>query len=216
MNTVSAMEELLERGRPDGRQPTFEDSFVLLDKDGEDLDLDTNIDQSGWVEFNKAACLGSGARAKVYRVRHKHVGRSVENRFAAKPVPVYKTGKATRWCQPEDADRQARKTANENLEYPCREMRIMSELSHALHPHIIKYFGSCLLRADQTAEESDRKPVEMFLFMELCDTTLGQVPDDVPETQRYRWLLQLASAIQHMHKLNIVHNDLSNTKNVFL
>ncbi|KJE91578.1 CAMK/CAMKL/MARK protein kinase, variant 1 [Capsaspora owczarzaki ATCC 30864] len=93
----------------------------------------------------------------------------------------------------------------EHLNRLLHEVHIMQRLSHpaTAHPHITRLF------------EVVNTPVYMYIFMELCtagrvDYYLKALGDDIPLREREcrRLFMQLASAVEYCHSLNIFHRDM--------
>eukprot|EP00049_Salpingoeca_infusionum_P015556 m.304292 g.304292 ORF g.304292 m.304292 type:complete len:1936 (-) comp15897_c0_seq2:324-6131(-) len=80
-------------------------------------------------------------------------------------------------------------------------------MQHFRHEHIVRVIGACMLRDQPT------------IVMEYA--SLGNVRDHLRNTphsnlsDRYAWLFQIASAMEHISSFNIVHRDLA-ARNVLL
>jgi ankyrin repeat protein len=129
-------------------------------------------------DYENVKLLGSGSFGEVYEVRRMRD----DARFAKKTVQI-----KVHAVNPEDIEKAKREG---NLLIGCD------------HPYMVKYYhmfidSSCL-----------------YFIMELCVNNSmnvycrNQYPDQLPEPLVWKWTLQLALALEHLHLKRLIHRDI--------
>jgi len=162
------------------------------------------------TDFREIGLLGSGNYSKVLRGRHRLDGRE----YAIK--------------------RSLREVSPESVEFSqfLQETQLLANIPP--HPHIVQYFSSWVepqnhggmagggggmgMGMDGTCTTEVAGDL-LFMQLEKCDVTLGthaSLIGRVPrETELLDILLQIASALEHLHSCCIVHLDIK-PDNIFM
>jgi serine/threonine protein kinase len=141
-------------------------------------------DAQGGPCKKKLALLGKGAFGATYRMRHKIDG----GLFAVKMVVIVDV-----------------EGAGVDLEAMQRESQAMTRLCHT---NIIRFWATCMWEH----EVDDEEVKEYCMVMELAPggtlAALIAKKEPLPEKDIKKLLLQLCSALEHMHAVGMLHRDL--------
>jgi len=96
-------------------------------------------------------------------------------------------------------------TVRDAVSQLLKEVEILKNLSH---PHVIHFEHFVRLYDEKSGFPH---PIRVLCFMELCDGNLKQLikwAGKLPEPLSLDWFLQIANALQYLHKSGIAHLDI--------
>jgi serine/threonine protein kinase len=148
------------------------------------MDMYEFVNAEGTKCKKKKSLMGVGVSGKVYRMRNKTDGEI----FAVKIVNL-----------------ESAKGVGINIEKLRHETHAMLALNHR---HIIRYFNTCMYEYEVDGETVE----EYCMVMELAPGGTLQAliakPERLSEEHIEKLLLQMVSALEHIHEEGMVHRDL--------